>query len=366
MCSERYAADIPLRFLNTQLPPTRSDFSKQSNVEAALVQRLRRGDAGRAGADHAGRGERGHAAQAVQDDACVKFVRGCEDAAHGDRSRGGGGQGVGRRGLAARGRAGSRSRSCTARATTTGRCPRASSTPARAGRRPPCARSRRRSGCAAGSGASCRRRRTGPQGPRKVVRYWMMEPRDGEFVPNDEVDEMRWLPAAERAPTLLSYTHDRELVREVPDEPRAIPRAWPTAGRGSTGPAGTQMVDAAIDAMADWMRSGRTANEGGEFAPARADRRGGRVHARERRRAARRRSARRRVRAEHDRDDDALLGRRRPRRWARRRDRLHAARPRRERAAVADRRRARRARPCASPSPSRTRSSCPPRRSRPC
>src|SRR5215211_5675102 len=30
MCSERYADDIPLRFLNTQLPPTRSDFSKQS------------------------------------------------------------------------------------------------------------------------------------------------------------------------------------------------------------------------------------------------------------------------------------------------------------------------------------------------
>ena len=31
MCSERYADDIPLRFLNTQLPPTRSDASKQSN-----------------------------------------------------------------------------------------------------------------------------------------------------------------------------------------------------------------------------------------------------------------------------------------------------------------------------------------------
>src|SRR3954449_1841780 len=30
MCSERYAEDIPLRFLKTQLPPTRSDFSKQS------------------------------------------------------------------------------------------------------------------------------------------------------------------------------------------------------------------------------------------------------------------------------------------------------------------------------------------------
>src|SRR4051794_7119856 len=31
MCSERYAEETPLEFLNTQLPPTRSDPSKQSN-----------------------------------------------------------------------------------------------------------------------------------------------------------------------------------------------------------------------------------------------------------------------------------------------------------------------------------------------
>ena len=30
MCSERYALDQPFLFLNTQLPPTRSLFSKQS------------------------------------------------------------------------------------------------------------------------------------------------------------------------------------------------------------------------------------------------------------------------------------------------------------------------------------------------
>ena len=34
------------------------------------------------------------------------------------------------------------------------------------------------------------------------------------------------------------------------------------------GPAGTQMVDAAIEAMADWMRSGHNANHGGLFAAA--------------------------------------------------------------------------------------------------
>jgi cysteine desulfurase family protein (TIGR01976 family) len=36
------------------------------------------------------------------------------------------------------------------------------------------------------------------------------------------------------------------------------------------GPGGTQMVDSAIEAMAEWMRSGRTANEGGVFPHAHA------------------------------------------------------------------------------------------------
>ena len=52
------------------------------------------------------------------------------------------------------------------------------------------------------------------KGRAKVVRYWMMEPLGGEFSPNQEVDEVRWLPTAEAA-DLLSYEHDRELLREV-------------------------------------------------------------------------------------------------------------------------------------------------------
>jgi cysteine desulfurase family protein (TIGR01976 family) len=36
------------------------------------------------------------------------------------------------------------------------------------------------------------------------------------------------------------------------------------------GPGGSQMVDSAIDAMTDWMRSGRSANQGGAFPHARA------------------------------------------------------------------------------------------------
>ena len=50
------------------------------------------------------------------------------------------------------------------------------------------------------------------KGREKVVRYWLMEPGDGEFAPNDEVDELRWL-IPEAAAGLLSYPHDRELVR---------------------------------------------------------------------------------------------------------------------------------------------------------
>jgi len=53
-----------------------------------------------------------------------------------------------------------------------------------------------------------------PKGRSKVVRYWLMEPIDGEFVPSHEVDEMRWLPVAD-AEELLSYEHDRELLREA-------------------------------------------------------------------------------------------------------------------------------------------------------
>jgi 8-oxo-dGTP pyrophosphatase MutT (NUDIX family) len=53
-----------------------------------------------------------------------------------------------------------------------------------------------------------------PKGRAKVVRYWLMDPLDGEFVPSDEVDEVRWLAPAE-ADAILSYAHDRELLSKV-------------------------------------------------------------------------------------------------------------------------------------------------------
>jgi 8-oxo-dGTP diphosphatase len=49
---------------------------------------------------------------------------------------------------------------------------------------------------------------------RKIVRYWLMAPEAGEFHPNEEVDEVRWVSPAEAA-GLLSYDHDRALLDEV-------------------------------------------------------------------------------------------------------------------------------------------------------
>ena len=45
----------------------------------------------------------------------------------------------------------------------------------------------------------------------KRVRYWGMRARAGAFHPNDEVDDLRWLPHTE-ARALLSYDRDREVL----------------------------------------------------------------------------------------------------------------------------------------------------------
>ena len=48
----------------------------------------------------------------------------------------------------------------------------------------------------------------------KVVRYWTMRPVAGSFIPNAEVDELRWAQPDE-ALTLLAYERDRDLLRLV-------------------------------------------------------------------------------------------------------------------------------------------------------
>jgi 8-oxo-dGTP diphosphatase len=55
------------------------------------------------------------------------------------------------------------------------------------------------------------------KGRDKVVHYWLMEPESTEssFVPNDEVDEVRWCSVAE-ATARLTYQHDRKLLARAP------------------------------------------------------------------------------------------------------------------------------------------------------
>lgn len=53
------------------------------------------------------------------------------------------------------------------------------------------------------------------KGRPKVVRYWLMEViGDSGFTPDREVDELRWV-GPDQAISLLSYDHDRELVRNL-------------------------------------------------------------------------------------------------------------------------------------------------------
>jgi 8-oxo-dGTP diphosphatase len=58
-------------------------------------------------------------------------------------------------------------------------------------------------------------RYTDAKGRPKRVRYWLMDVAEERgFVPNDEVDELRWLELAPAA-ALCTYDHDRELVASL-------------------------------------------------------------------------------------------------------------------------------------------------------
>ncbi len=52
------------------------------------------------------------------------------------------------------------------------------------------------------------------KGRPKIVRYWLMEVVGGEFEPNDEVDDLRWMTAHD-AVDALTYERDRELVAGI-------------------------------------------------------------------------------------------------------------------------------------------------------
>ncbi|HEX5616163.1 MAG TPA: NUDIX hydrolase [Acidimicrobiia bacterium] len=58
-------------------------------------------------------------------------------------------------------------------------------------------------------------RYTDRRGRPKVVRYWQMTVvAAGPFEPNEEVDEIRWVPAGDAA-GLLTYDADRQLVAAI-------------------------------------------------------------------------------------------------------------------------------------------------------
>jgi 8-oxo-dGTP diphosphatase len=61
--------------------------------------------------------------------------------------------------------------------------------------------------------------RSGP----KRVDYWVMEAVGGAFAPNDEVDELRWLPVPE-ATALVTHAHDRAVLADLArtDVPRTL------------------------------------------------------------------------------------------------------------------------------------------------
>lgn len=51
---------------------------------------------------------------------------------------------------------------------------------------------------------------TDHRGRAKQVRYWSVRIETATFVPNDEVDDVRWL-SPDAAATLLTYEHDRRF-----------------------------------------------------------------------------------------------------------------------------------------------------------
>jgi len=65
---------------------------------------------------------------------------------------------------------------------------------------------------------------TDRKGRPKVVAYWVMAPVSGQFAPNEEVDELRWLDLAEAA-QLLSYERDQELLAVLASSDQVEPLA---------------------------------------------------------------------------------------------------------------------------------------------
>ncbi len=71
------------------------------------------------------------------------------------------------------------------------------------------------------------------RGRPKIVHYWVMRALDGHFRPGREVDELRWVTVRQAA-ALLSYSHDRALLRGLSNELDADGLGGSTERQGRT------------------------------------------------------------------------------------------------------------------------------------
>ncbi|MDA8102501.1 MAG: NUDIX hydrolase [Nitrospiraceae bacterium] len=62
------------------------------------------------------------------------------------------------------------------------------------------------------------------RGRDKSVTYFLMKYTSGRFTPNDEVDDIAWLPPDEAA-ARLTYKHDELVVRQLLDDSQGITEA---------------------------------------------------------------------------------------------------------------------------------------------
>ena len=105
------------------------------------------------------------------------------------------------------------------------------------------------------------------KGRPKAVRYWLMEPVEerASSSPTRRSTSCAGCPPAEATELLDLRTRHRPgpggLRPMNRDRFPALREGWARLD----GPAGSQVVDSAIEAMADWMRSGSQANHGGAF-----------------------------------------------------------------------------------------------------
>ena len=213
-----------------------------------------------------------------------------------------------------------------------------------AGRSARCARSGRRPACAASSARSSRPTfYNDRKGRSKAVRYWLMEPVEDERVRAQRRGRRAALAApvrGRRAADLRRTTPSS--ARDARCEPRPLPRparrlgaarrrrpaARSSTARSRRWPTGCARAAWPTTAARSSTRSRPTSSSSSTRAAC-ATLLGGEPR-------------RRRLRAELHGADDALRGDRRARARAGRRDRLHAAGPRLQRAPVGDRGRARR------------------------